>query len=101
MQFRAFLAPLAILLLGGCETGGLSCGSPIPTPPLPPDQTIEGGSQIRLTPSGLGKVTANAQASVATVLAPGFCISRMTFGTPPFDATACASTDGTCMPGCH
>ncbi len=108
-QWRRWALPFAAMLLSGACSGGGGCGgcdtAPLPTGGLPKDQTVEGGAQVRVTPSGMAKINAVAVDYVEQAIAPGFCIPRTELG----DATGtlgtgllmCRTTQGQCTPGCQ
>ncbi len=67
------------VLSGACSGGGGGCGGcgstqPLPAGGLPVDQTVEGGGQIRVTPSGMGKIQTLARDMVDDALGEGFCV---------------------------
>jgi hypothetical protein len=78
---------------GGCQ----GCASePLPGGQLPPDQTVEGGGQIRLTPEGFGKLKELIPPLINSNFAGGFCLPK---GEAAFTGY-CGNTDGQCAPGC-
>lgn len=64
----------SIVATSGCS-GGCSQLAPLPAP-IPLDQTIEGGVQIRVTPSGFATLTSIVPSLVNDMLVDGFCIGR-------------------------
>ncbi|HEU0033306.1 MAG TPA: MYXO-CTERM sorting domain-containing protein [Kofleriaceae bacterium] len=87
--------------LGGCG----ACGASQPLPPggLPPDQTVEGGAQIRVTPQGFNKLTSILPGVINSSLSNGFCVptgQAGSFGTFGTGVRWCTTTQGTCAPGC-
>lgn len=74
---------------------------PLPEGGLPPDQTIEGGAQIRVTPAGFEKFTSIIPEVVNSVLGAGFCIPRnQVVDAGIAEATLCGTNSGQCSPGC-
>jgi uncharacterized protein (TIGR03382 family) len=73
------LSLLFVLAMGACggNFGGCSsCATAGPLPPggLPADQTIEGGAQIRVTPSGFDKMTSVLPGILNSAFGSGFTI---------------------------
>src|SRR5689334_12804219 len=58
----------------GCS-GGCSCITPLPNP-IPSDQIIEGGAQVRVTPGGFQKITSIVPGVINQAVANGFCIGQ-------------------------
>lgn len=72
---------LASVAATGC--GDLGCNmTPLPAGGLPRDQTVEGGSQIRVTRSGFDKLTAVVPAAINDLAADGFCVPQGQWGDP-------------------
>jgi len=98
---------LFVLAMGACGNFG-SCGacsavSPLPGGKLPADQTVEGGAQIRVTPSGFNKLTSVLPSLVNQALANGFCVPQGqvgSLGTLGTGARWCDRNVGQCTPGC-
>jgi len=94
-------------VVGACSGGGLGCGcasQPLPAGGLPPDQTVEGGAQVRITPAGMAKINNLVTTLITGTLGSGLCVpsgeignAHSTFGT---GAYYCYQNDGTCAPGC-
>src|SRR5579884_11757 len=57
---------------GGCSS--CATAGPLPAGGLPADQTIEGGAQIRVTPSGFGKMTSILPGVLNSAFGNGFTI---------------------------
>jgi len=68
------------LTLGGCGDGG--CSTAPLAGPLPADQTIEGGGQVRVTPAGFTKLTSLIPAVINDLASDGFCIGEGQWGNP-------------------
>jgi hypothetical protein len=70
-----------IVAFGACDIGGCGgCVSPLPQGvSLPADQTVEGGAQIRITPTGFQTLTDIIPDAVNDALGDGFCIGRESF----------------------
>ncbi len=104
-----WISSLVLLVgLGACgELGGLGSGcgcgiEPLPEGGLPADQTIEGGAQVRVTRSGLEKITSLIPAAVRDVLGGGFCLPESSVvSSDVIDGTICYEADGSCSPGCR
>jgi hypothetical protein len=78
---------------GGCQ----GCASePLPGGQLPPDQTVEGGGQIRLTPEGFGKLKELIPPLINSNFAGGFCLPTGRALLTDY----CWKTDGQCATGC-
>ena len=107
-RLNQVVSVLFILAMGACgNLGGCgACGASQPLPPggLPATQTIEGGAQIRVTPSGFTKLTSILPGILNSQLGNGFCIGKGSFGDPTgflgTGAEWCYKNDGTCAPGC-
>ena len=90
-----WLSIFALVAAGACsDTSG--CGTtPLPGP-LPPDQTLEGGAQIRVTQQGFQKLTSVVPGLINDAIGNGLCVpSGSTAG-----AGYCYQNDSQCMPGC-
>lgn len=77
-KFRArawVLALLVAVAMSGCS-GGCSALAPL-SAPLPRDQTVEGGVQIRVTPSGFNTLTSVLPGIVDDSIKDGFCIGKL------------------------
>ena len=103
------IAVVFVVAMGACGNfGGCgACGAaqPLPQGGLPASQTVEGGAQIRVTPSGFTKLTSILPGVLNQQLGSGFCVPHGSFGTPTggFLATGaewCYQTQGQCSPGC-
>src|SRR5512146_1851841 len=72
-RFNSLISIAFVVSMGACGNfGGCgACGATGPLPPggLPGNQTIEGGAQVRVTPSGFTKLTS---------LLPGLINSQLT-----------------------
>jgi hypothetical protein len=71
---------------------------------LPVDQTVEGGGQVRVTPTGMAKINQLMRSTVESAIGPGFCVpstelgdAHSTFGT---GAYLCRNNQNQCTPGC-
>jgi hypothetical protein len=89
---------------GGAGCGGCGASQPLPAGGVPPDQTVEAGAQVRLTPSGVAKIEELARGTVEGALGQGFCVpsteigdAHSTFGT---GAYLCRGNQNQCTPGC-
>ncbi|HUS65354.1 MAG TPA: MYXO-CTERM sorting domain-containing protein [Kofleriaceae bacterium] len=90
------------LAMGACAGDGCGCGfEPLPGGALPSDQTVEGGAQIRLTPSGMQKVQEVVGGAVNDMLADGMCIGENDQGVGVGDIVWCMNDDGSCQSGCN
>ena len=99
-----FLVAGLVLVAAAC--GGDGCAgcdlAPLPGGALPADQTIEGGAQVRVAPSGFEKVEQVVGGIIDDALGGGICI-------PPGeedlgiigDLTFCFENQGDCAPGCQ
>jgi MYXO-CTERM domain-containing protein len=105
---RKLLSALFVLAVGACGNfGGCgACGAvqPLPGGQLPPDQTVEGGAQIRVTQAGFTKLTSILPGALNQSLSGGFCMPRGTFGSPTSTfgtgAEWCYTNANGCNPGC-
>jgi hypothetical protein len=91
-----WLSILALVAAGACsDTSGCNT-APLPGP-LPADQTLEGGAQIRVTQQGFQKLTSVVPGLLNNAIGNGLCVpSGSTAG-----AGYCYQTDGQCAPGCQ
>ncbi|HJZ86073.1 MAG TPA: hypothetical protein VKN99_12930, partial [Polyangia bacterium] len=65
----------------GCQ-GGCSLGQVKPLPaPLPKDQTVEGGVQVRIAPAGFSKLESALPDLLRTAFADGVCVPHQRYGT--------------------
>ncbi len=99
-----FLGSAALVVfLGACDAGGCGgCLAPLPDGiTLPTDQTVDGGAQIRITPTGFDKLTSIVPAVLNDTLGDGFCIPDGDVGIGIGDIDWCYTNDGTCAPGCQ
>jgi MYXO-CTERM domain-containing protein len=99
------LSILFVLAMGACgNVGGCSaCGAaqPLPGGILPPNQTIEGGAQIRVTPQGFSKLTSILPGALNSALGNGFCLPHGSTGyTLGTGADWCDTSNNGCNPGC-
>lgn len=101
------IALVALGLSGAC--GGTGCGgcgstTPLPEGGVPKDQTVEGGGQIRVTPTGMGKIQTLARDMVEEQLGEGFCIPPTELGDADgflgTGAFLCSGNQNQCTPGC-
>jgi hypothetical protein len=79
--------------LGGCGACGAS--QPLPGGILPPNQTIEGGAQVRVTPAGFNKLTSILPGVLSSAFGSGFTIPG---GTAIGFVDYCGGSGGS---GCH
>ncbi len=84
-------------ILSSCS-GGCSSLEPLPAP-VPPDQTVEGGAQLRITPAGFDKLTAIIPGIINDSIGDGFCIGEVGFGAGIADVSACDTN--ACAGGAH
>ena len=97
-----FASFVFVAALASCDSLGSGCGcamGPLPGDGLPSDQTLEGGAQMRVTPSGFDKVTGILDGFIDDALAGGFCIPEQR-DVLPF-THLCSTNDGMCTPGCE
>ncbi len=107
-SIRWGLLLVTVVLSGACGGGGGcgGCGSttPLPAGGLPADQTVEGGGQIRVTPSGMNKIQSLARDMVEEQLGEGFCVPPTELGDPSSllgtGARLCQGNQNQCRPGC-
>ena len=111
IRLNVVVSLLFVLSLGACGGFG-GCGGcgggPLPAGGVPVTQTVEGGAQIRVTPSGFTKLKDIIPALANTALNGGFCrpASENGFYDPIFGTftglRACSGNNGTgCNPGCR
>jgi MYXO-CTERM domain-containing protein len=62
---------------------------PLPAGGVPKDQTIEGGAQVRVTPSGFQKLTSVLPGVVNDAIADGFCVGQQSVGVGIADVYVC------------
>lgn len=79
--------------LGGC--GACGAAQPLPGGILPPNQTIEGGAQVRVTPAGFNKLTSILPGVLSSAFGSGFTIPG---GTAIGFVDYCGGSGGS---GCH
>ncbi len=65
----------ALLGTGSGCSGGCACVAPLPKP-LPSDQIIEGGAQVRVTPAGFDTLTSIIPGFLNNAIAAGICIPQ-------------------------
>lgn len=99
---RDWLMAIGLLaLFGACGGEGCGCGmEPLPGGSLPADQTLEGGGQMRITPTGLTKVE-QVLDDVVTDSVDGMCIPQGSQGVGVGTVQWCYTNDGSCTPGCQ
>ncbi len=91
---------VVFVFVTGCSGGDLGCGcsmEPLPEGMLPPDQTVEGGGQIRVTPAGFQKLTALVPTLVDDLLGSGFALPGGSQGIAVADITYCGGGGGSCQ----
>src|SRR3972149_1682182 len=85
------LFTLTIVGGSGCSPG---CAALTPLPaPVPKDQTVEGGVQIRVTPAGFGKLTSIVPGLINGALGGGFCLPRGNQDLGIADIVWCGNND--------
>jgi MYXO-CTERM domain-containing protein len=102
------IAVLFVVAMGACGNfGGCgACGAtqPLPQGGLPASQTVEGGAQIRVTPSGFSKLTSILPGVLNQQLGSGFCVPKGQIGSiggfPDTGAEWCYTNANGCNPGC-
>lgn len=97
---------LTLIFVGtfGCSGLGGGCGcdmQPLPGGALPADQTIEGGAQVRVTPSGFDKLTSIIPPVINDAVSDGFCVGQINQGIGVADLEICDTNDGMCTNGCQ
>jgi hypothetical protein len=100
---RLLVLGLAFVIAACGGDGCAGCGlAPLPGGALPPDQTIEGGAQVRVAPSGFDKVESVVGGIIDDALGQGICIppGSQDLGVIG-DLTYCFDNDGICAPGCQ
>src|SRR5215510_7056526 len=94
--WRALVVAVAApMVLSSCS-GGCNSLEPLPAP-VPADQTIEGGAQVRITPAGFDKLTAIIPGVINDAIGDGTCIGEVGFGAGIADVSACDT--GACAGG--
>jgi len=104
----SFLFVLGLGACGGGFGGCAGCGSAgaLPAGGVPVSQTVEGGAQIRVTPSGFTKLKDILPALANSAFGNGFCAPQQEFGfyDPIFNTftglRACTASVTGCAPGC-
>jgi hypothetical protein len=98
------MAAALVLVLAnfGCGGGCSGCGASALTPllaPLPKEQQIEGGLQVRISPSGVTKLETALPDILLATLDAGICVPPQRFGTlGSFTSLAICGT-GACAGG--
>jgi MYXO-CTERM domain-containing protein len=105
IAINRIISVLFVLSMGACgNLGGCgACGAaqPLPGGILPPNQTIEGGAQVRVTPAGFNKLTSILPGALNSQLGGGFCLPHGSTGyTLGTGADWCDTNNGGCAPGC-
>lgn len=96
------LPALFVAVIGGCgDMGGCGGGGPLPAGGFAGHQTIEGGGQLRLSPSGYQKLTAWVESKINTSLVGGFCKNPGTFTSGGGGSYCQANHNDGCLPGCR
>src|SRR5262245_13505427 len=94
--WRALVVAVAApMVLSSCS-GGCNSLEPLPAP-VPADQTIEGGAQIRITPAGFDKLTAIIPGLINDAIGSGTCLGSGRFGAGIADVSYCDT--GACSGG--
>jgi MYXO-CTERM domain-containing protein len=91
------------LIANGCGAGN-GCGctfEALPPGGLPDDQTLEGGAQMRVTPSGVAKIEQVVDDVINDALGDGMCIGEGSQGIGIGDIEWCMNDDGSCNNGCE
>jgi hypothetical protein len=99
-RINRFICALFFAVMSGCGGLGQGCGcstKPLPTGGLPADQTVEGGAQVRVTPTGFQKLTSILPALLNKQLGNGFCVPKGNTLATDY----CYQNDGSCAPGCN
>ncbi len=96
VQSSGWISIFALVAAGACsDTSGCNT-APLPGP-LPADQTLEGGAQIRVTQQGFQKLTSVVPGLLNSAISGGLCVpSGSTVG-----AGYCYENDSQCKPGCR
>ncbi|MDX2087093.1 MAG: hypothetical protein SFX73_04540 [Kofleriaceae bacterium] len=91
---------LFVVSMGACSgadgCGGCSATAPLPQGGLPKDQTLEGGAQIRVTPSGFTKLSQIVPSLLGSGLAGGVNVPRGDLGGWALGAEYCYSPASGC-----
>jgi len=98
-RFANWCFSVIFLAVSACGGGDLGCGctmDPLPNGMLPPDQTVEGGGQIRVTPAGFAKLTALVPSLVDDLLAGGFNLGGGSVDLGIADLEYCGGGGGSC-----
>jgi hypothetical protein len=96
------LSALFVVVIGGCgDMGGCAGSGPLPEGGYPGHQTIEGGGQIRLSPSGYEKLTRWTEDKINSSLVGGFCKLPGTFDAGGGGSFCTADHGDGCAPGCR
>jgi MYXO-CTERM domain-containing protein len=99
-RINRILSVLFIISMGACGNfggcGACSATGPLPAGGLPGSQTIEGGAQVRVTPTGFDKLTSILPGVVNSGFANGFCIPKGSLGNFALSANYCTTTGGAC-----
>jgi MYXO-CTERM domain-containing protein len=97
-KINMIISLLFVLSMGACSgLGGCgACGAaqPLPGGILPPNQTIEGGAQIRVTPQGFNKLTSILPGVINSGLGGGMCIPGGSVGGFALEADYCNTNGG-------
>ena len=100
---RDWLLVLSLfLIMNGCAGNGCGCTfADLPGGALPADQTLEGGAQMRVTPTGMAKIETVATDVINDALADGMCVPEGSQGIVIGDIEWCMNNDGSCTNGCN
>ena len=100
---RDWLVVLSLfLIMNGCAGNGCGCNlEELPGGALPADQTLEGGAQMRVTPTGVEKIEQVADDVINDALADGMCVPEGSQGIVIGDIEWCMNNDGSCVNGCN
>jgi len=97
-SINKILSVLFIVSVGACGNFGscAACGAtgPLPAGGLPGNQTVEGGGQIRVTPSGFTKLTSILPGVINSGFANGMCIAQGSVGGSVLGANYCNTNGG-------
>src|SRR5688572_22474228 len=89
-------------VMNGCAGDGCGCSlEELPGGKLPADQTIEGGAQMRVTATGLGKIEQLVDDVVNDALGEGMCLNEGDQGIVVGDIEWCMNNDGSCTTACE